>query len=523
MDNKKVFSKISDYIFIFTAVSIILSLWFSLFWRNSYLIFLISIILSYFISKKFSLNLEFPSRPVFIILAIFLSLIAHPLLLIHPFYTASSDAIHSTINKIFTDRIPQTYAPFSDVRFNYQIGFGLFSKIFTDLLWFVPDYIINWFIGIIFSLFFVILIYSVSLALFKQKKKAEICALLFLGTKTIFQMFYFGEWPGIVSIDFFLVTFYLFITKNKLRYLTFPTTFVIHPFASASMIMVLFFYGIFFKKTKQFFFLFPAIMLALPSLILNFLPSTSNILSSKVEQLNIFDVLSPFPLWFGIVPSVFFVIALYNAVRKKIFTREIIFIFFITLISVLLYIFLKFIQFDQADNVFMLITIFGVIFVSAGLPKFEIEKRKAISGLIIFFILASFFASKELNLLRSGSKLKLEEADFASRLKEVSPDLEKAVFISKGEGWMAHLANKIPLNVRNSHFIHDSPSQIFNDAAWANVLDREKLWKEIMNGCSSCVLEANVSIVVVNKELSGIRLDEKILLENEKFLAYKLS
>src|SRR3989344_3921341 len=84
-------NKAAFFLFIFIAVSILLSLWLGYFWRNSIFIFIVSIALSYLIYRKFYFN--FLLKPgIFLLSALMFVLCIYPVFLITPYYSASIDS-----------------------------------------------------------------------------------------------------------------------------------------------------------------------------------------------------------------------------------------------------------------------------------------------------------------------------------------------------------------------------------------------------------------------------------------------
>jgi len=276
---KRIFSALW-FVLIFTGVSIILSLFAGLVWRQSLVILVLSFVLSYLLFRKFRFDYNIP-RVVYLVAILVFFLSVHPLLFIHPFFNSSADPAPTTAAMLIGETIPPDYSPYADLAFNYQLGFPLFAKLFIDLLP-VEPYLVTWAIAGIFSGLQVIFLYVFASLLLHSRKAGMIAAFLFLGTKVVFMNMYFGEYTWIMGTTFFFAAFACLSKKSSLAMLFFPAMVAVHPGVTFNALLFLVLYVVFFWEVLS-----GAVkmvvssVLALPSLLLTYSAAAANLLSGQ--------------------------------------------------------------------------------------------------------------------------------------------------------------------------------------------------------------------------------------------------
>ncbi|MBU0636238.1 hypothetical protein KKE06_04395 [Candidatus Micrarchaeota archaeon] len=492
-------------------------------------ILLLALIAAWFLMQKGKVSLKSP-RSVFFFFLASIVLLAFPLLFIHPFFPASADVVHVTNIRILADNIPETYAPYSDLQFTYQIGFSLFSKMISDLLFFIPDYLVVWGLGILFSGLVLLFLFWTSRELTGSEKAALVSVVLVFGSKFVFTNFYFGVFPLLASFAFFFATLLFFEKKSFLALLFFPVTLIIHPFTGAILATVLLLQVLMQKSWHWGLLLLASVLLAIPAILRTYFTITSNFggpLLGFNPALFVEGLTALFP-WTGIIPFLLLILALLFGSRDPRANKLLGFTVLFAFLAVLFFS----IELQHADKFFWIFSIFSILYSGTffmGDFWKSIEKRffqkisfGRVLTLIFLLCLVSFVLSSELSHGRSGSKLSVEEGQFAVAFKTFDPALKKTVFLSNGSGWMATIANKIPLDVRSGHFVPDSQLQVVDDTGWKDVLNREQLQKKIENGCRECILESKADYLVVNTNQFSAPTGFKKVFEYKKIIVYSV-
>ncbi len=490
-------------------------------------ILVLSLLFSVWIWQRYGFLLETPLPAVLLFVAM-LVLVAYPLVLVHPFFPASSDALHVTHIRILQDRIPETYAPYAGLEFNYQIGFALFSNAVAEILFFLPDYLVVWLLGVVFSGIVVLLTYWLVFHWTKSEKAGLASATLVIGTKFVFQNFYYGVFPLLASFALFLAIWLLWERKNPLVFLLIPTIILFHPFSGLLTLFFLAWQVLAKKDWQRGLWVLLSALLALPSLLTTYLNMFGNASQQALSfnSANFWRVLTPIPIWLGLVPLALFLLTLF---LKK--DRENNFVLHFGIAVFLMYLFFSGINFLHADKFFFFFTIAIVLF--AGFffvsdfwrrleKRWQASSRFSLVLLLLFLLcLASFFLSSDLQRARSGSKATVEEEQFALAFKQFDPGLKKTIFLAKGGGWISLLSDKISFDPRANILIQSSELQF--SSGWREVMARTELQKRIENGCISCIADANAYYLVVDQTLFAQRFDFKKVFEYGSFAVYQLN
>ncbi|MBI5884470.1 hypothetical protein HZB89_00040, partial [archaeon] len=329
MNLKDLLSKGILFFYVFAATAIIVSFNLGYFWLNSIAIAVVSAIITFFLIKKFKPAIEVP-LPVFALGLLMFLAIGFPVLFMNQFYDAQADAAQAIILRTLSinEKIPLTFEPYAGLSFSYQFGMQLFAKIFNDLLPVMPDYLWLWLLGAFFGAMQLVLIYAVSKSYFKSEKAGLISAVLFFGAKAVYRDLMIGSYAMLLALNFFLLAFYFFEKKNKIKYLFVPAAFAVHP-GIGLVSMALFFIvyaGIFKEKIKEVLMLLPSLALIVPSLWFNLLPLAAGMLASKSAAAStggimaLLKAIALTPLWFGLVPAAGLLVGIIWLAKEKKFS-----------------------------------------------------------------------------------------------------------------------------------------------------------------------------------------------------------
>ncbi len=518
---------------IFAAISVIVSYWLGFFFLNSLLIISLSLALTFVLIRKFKVpKIEVP-KEIFIVSLITAFLCAHPLLLIHPFYMASNDSLHTITTRvlIINQKIPESYEPYAPYPFSYQIGFHLFAKLFVELFSFIPDYIVLWFFGVLLASIQPILIYIAIKELFNSQKTAFFIAALFVGTKFVFQNMLFGLFPRILASSLFFLFLYLLLKRNKLSYLLVPAVWMVHPGIAVNFtiflgILVLFRKELFFPLLKALPFTFlaiPAFLSAVSTSAQNLV--TMDIVKNSVVEFNLAKMVVATLLWMGWVPLILFIFSIFYSIYKGAFDKNKFFALSGVFIFWLLFMLASMKGFDASNILMGGYTYCAIIFSALTLSEIKISKNMAryVFSLILIFSLIAFFSSGYLYKYRMGSKITPEEAAFAFKFYEFDREVKPTVFFLRGAAKVAELSNKAPFNAAKGYFLPLSPWTSKKSLGFYQVLENQELYEQILQTkCVQCIYDLNVEYVVIDENYFPVKLRESPVLEYGSIKLYKL-
>jgi len=518
---------------LFAGVLIVVSYWIGFFALSTPLALAVSLPLAFFLWKKFKPKPERIPVPVVLAALLVAGICAFPLLAVHPFYMGSNDALQTTTLRTLSiqGRIPETYAPFSDISFTYPIGLQLLAKPFSDLLFFAEDYLVLWAFGVLFAFIETILVFLAAKELFKSDKAGIWASIVFIGTKVVFINMYFGMFHRMLASCFVLAFLYLFLKRNKLSYAMLPAVIAVHPgmlinFALLMVAWLAFTRREFIRLLK----VVPAGLAALPSYFHYYSSYISKMLlggagKAAGQALNFYSFTLAFVLGLGWAPAAFFGLCLAYSVVKRSFGRKKLFALAVFLIGSFFYYFSAYFNFT-VDNVYpWLFSLGAVFFIAVTLSEIKIKKIKAeyLYALAAVLMLAGFAGSGYLTARIPGTKITGEEAAFAVEFKKLDPELKTVIFLGMHSAKPAELSNKIPFNTNREWFLPVEERISAHDAAYAFELEKSRIHSQILEEkCAECVLELGVDYAAVNieefPELPGI----EPVLEHGGIKLYKL-
>jgi len=534
-------NKAAFFLFIFIAVSILLSLWLGYFWRNSIFIFIVSIALSYLIYRKFYFN--FLLKPgIFLLSALMFVLCIYPVFLITPYYSASIDSAQIIITRSLAEKIPITLAPYSDIVLGYYVAYHSFVKLFADLFPIIGDYLWYAFIGAFVSALELIAIYLFSREFLKSELAGEIAAILFFSTRIVFQNFYWGMHPMILGMSFALLAAYMHLKRNNLRYLFFPTALAAHAGAvinATVLIAALLIHESRKALARRFAPFASSALLAIPAFAVPYAIYILNALSASKGQgiatlQMLFYVLGFVPLWIGVVSSIAFAIGLLLILhnRKKFFSPKEKFLLKLFVFSIILYsiaalgIVLK----DTQSKLISLATIAAIIFIASVFSKLRVANSRTFRIALLIICLASFFSSSLIIELQKGeAKIGNSGYQFATAFREFDPSLQKTLFLTKDSLAEAMYSNKIPFDVY-AYFPRDiylpyGPWQTLHNKAWRLLfINKMKQDYIIEEKCIECIYdlarEQNIKYIAIEKGFFGAELAQKAVFSYGDFMVY---
>lgn len=523
------------YFLFFSAFIIILSYWTGFFYLHTPLIAFFSIALLVFIVKKEKIQISrIPPIVIGTSLIAFL-LCIYPLLLVHPFYMASNDSLHTTTLRVLliNQRIPQTHEPFAGISFSYVIGFHLLAKFFHDLFFFVQDYHIIWFLGAVFASMQTMLFYLLTLELFKSERAAIFSAVLLLGTKDVFQYMFFGLMPRNIAICFLFAFFLLALKKQKSAWLFLPVIAMLHS-GVFFLSLVFGFFLFLFKRERGLLKAIPTLAIAFPAFFQAYFAACSGYASTAVsinaiKSIDFLKELVSLALWMGWVPLLVFIFGLLYSLKTKSFSRDKVFSIALLATGLLGYGAMVLVNLKAANIMVWIYSIGGVLFGSLCLSEFLKGKKleKYFCLLIIVFALTSFFASGYIQRLVQGSKITEQEAEFSLEFRQFDTGLKQTVFLTRHPAKMAELSYKIPYNALDGWFLPvtvHSNLLVKKDSAYFELMERQKRVDEIIERkCASCARDLNAYYVVIDPRAVGFDLEERPAFEKHNIKVYRIS
>jgi len=512
---------------IFFAVSIIVSLWSLFVYRNSILIFVLSIVFTFVILKKFSFKLPEISKSAIAISILVVFLATYPYLFINSFVDASADPASHISSLAIGETLPTNYGSFSSLEYRYQIGFPLFAKMFIDITPFVSSNNVVWFLGALFTFFSAILIYLLSREIFGGEKEGLIAIVLFIGSKIIFQNMYWGQYTFMLASVLFLATFLAFYKKSPLAFLFFPAIIVVHPGVT---FYALIFFGLWFLVYKDFLRilkLFASGLIVLPVFFINYIQF---ILNSGAEETIAFtferliENLSIFPFWIGVLIFVLAIMVLGLIVVKKVSNKMVLLFAVSFLVSGSMSILLSSTGRILGGRIIEL-SMFSALFLSVFLIKYFLNLKPKffvpVFAIILLISLGLFISSNQLEHLRNGSKITLEETDFAYAFKEFDSEYKDTLFLIERHGKIAEVSQKIPFDVMSSWYLNYSSHFASNDPFYSELLLRHELVEKIRNEhCVDCITQAEFDYLVSKNDFFSTQLGLKKVFEYPPYMVF---
>jgi len=523
---------------LFASTSIIVSYWMGFFFLSTPLILAISLPATFLLWKKFKPETEQVPFEVLLAALLVASLCAFPLLIITPFYSGSNDALHTTTLRVLelAGKIPETYAPYSDISFTYQIGFHLFAKIFTNLFPFIQDYLVLWALGVLFAIIETILMYLVTKELFKSESAGKWAAILFIGTKTVYINMYFGMFHRMLCSCIILLFLYFFLKKNKLAFLLVPAMLMVHIAWTVNCVILMLVFATFNRQrlwdlTKT----IPFATATLPAFLMNvktYIAHFSKIFGvSSAEKatanqpINLLSFTISYMLSMGWAIGALFGLAFVYSLLKKRIDRNKLFALSVFIAGSFMYYFAALSSLTIENELPWLFTLGGIFFISLTLSEIKLEKRHLnyLKILVVVMLLLGFSASSYVTTRIWGTKISPQEASFALKFKEFDSKLKTVIFLGIPSAKTAELSNKIPFNAGNGWFLPFDERLVVHDNAYYFELKKIETQKKIMElQCVSCIPDLNVDYAVIDTDKFSTLQGKQLVLEQESIKLYRM-
>lgn len=501
---------------VFSSIVILLSYWVGLFWLNSLFIGASALVITYFIMKKISFQLQIPRKVYLVAILVFLMSI-YPLLFVTPFYSGSADPLHTINVRLLENQIPLTYEPYSTIVLSYPLGFHLLANVFTDLIPMVPDYLILWLLGAVFSSLVVLFLYVFVFTFSGSVQAGVLASILYVGTKPILQDFYFGQYPLVMGFALLLLFMALHHQRNNLSLLVAPVIFMIHPSVGLILMIFITLHFLIYRNRSYLVKTIGFSMLALPAFVLTYSVLISNVFTGGVQTMQgiiplLMNTYLPLLLWIGLLPVLLLMFALikYPTVTQE---QKLFLSFFV--VSFILFGLFSILD-SPTYSKFVEPMMFSILFL--GSTKLKDIKFSLFRPAIVLFALVLFFSSGYFNYLWQGDKISSEEAKVALDVKEIIPKNSKILLLSEGGTKMAELMYVVPYYSGRDYFIPHKQKQLsVKDST--TLKQREKEYTQILSGCGSCI--EDVEYVLVNENETDVSLDWKIIYRNTNFKVYQ--
>lgn len=500
------------------------------FYIHNTAIIIVSALITFFVVKKYPLKEKIPLI-VWLTAGLLLVLLVYPILLTSG-VAASADGVTTISMRIFAlhHHIPETYLPYTNLSFTYQIGFPLLASVLHSLFSWIPDYQFSWMLGSIFGAFLPIIIYLFSRHFFDSEWVGITGSFLVLGSKLVFENFYWGEYAWLAATIFVFLGLLLLKQKNPIGFFCVGMIATLHPAILINFFILLFFLVLFGQiQLKQA--VLGAVVgfvLALPALYYNYLPIFTNLIGGKGSHAGnalISNVLA-LPPWIGLGLSFLIVIAVgFTALSK---TRVSIprWLLFLVLFSLIFFAALSFIGTQYANRQIELVTL-SLLFLSAILIsklRWFHSHRRSIFIFILVVGLVSFSVSGLLIKSRAGSKINADEIALAKAFFEIDNQVKPTIFLTYGGGKMAEIANKKPFDASSGQIVTVSEVLIIRNEAWEEFEKNRLIQEEIRKtNCASCILELpGLEYAVIDETYTTIVLPKPIIAKKGTITIYAL-
>jgi hypothetical protein len=518
------------FIAILFSLLIIVSNIVGFFWLNSIAILIVSFIGSFALFKF--IPKVYVDKKVIVLLFFLAVMLAYPVVLITPGYTAGADAVSTTMVRVLDGTIPFDHAQYGRLNLSYQLGFPLIANIFSEVLPILPDYLWPWALAVFTGALQLFFVYLFSKEFFKSEKAGFISAVLFFGGKLVYENVFNGEFAWVMATAMMFLFLYLFLKKNKLQYLVFPTIFVIHPAVGFNTLVFMCTYFVFYEKSvKQILKLFASLILVAPLIIMSYFPIAYNLFfntgsASEGISLGILKDVLALPPWVGTAISICFILLFVYSILKKSFLKEKEqkFLFLLLVTSFIIFLLFDFIGFMLTGRVVELLFISMLFLSTSILIKINFDKKQLAIILIVFFVLSLFFfaTSSRLNHYRNSTPANLENIAFASAFYEFDSTQEKVLFLSEsGGGKIGEYSNKIPFNLKSAHMILLRDFSYYPNTAFKEFKNNSLTWEKVFfKNQIELIDNINVKYIVVNKNDFEIDLNYPLVFEYKKFVVY---
>lgn len=462
----------------------------------------------------------------FPLLALVLLQMMIPLIFLHPFYDASTDALHTMNVRVLAlqDKIPPTYAPYSEMPLLYPLGFHLIAVHITRIVSFVPDYLVLWGMGLGFIALFFMLLVLIFRKLGLSENHSVLAATALCSSISIQFYFFTGLYPVLFAIDIILIGLLFLIEQNLGAWVFFPIAILIHPAIGLIGYALAITWVITQGKWKQMIIPFAGSMLltfpawSLYELFLRF---------HAVKEWAAVQHVDLGIIWFWIVQLFSAMLTFLGPVLSVLFFTVIVMHFIfparasqnmqsafrqwmgLNLFVVgALILFLQFFSISWLGDAgaynklgfWVTLSVIGIIAASSSFQFIAKFKSPVIVLIGIGIIVSSFllfYSSPDFHIYASGEKTRVEAVQFASAFHAFDPRVRTVAYFSSSPAKISQYADKASYDPTVDYFV--SPYGLKDERTQKWVQQRQWELKEwIQNKCVECALN-KVDYVVVNR------------------------
>lgn len=516
-----------SFCLVFGAVLIIVALWSGIAWLFSPLVLALSLLAAFFLHRKFPFELQ-ASGVAWLVAALVLALVLYPVVLSGG-VAASADAVSTIAVRVLGERIPVTYAPYSNVSFTYQLGFPLLVNTFSDVFFFVEDFRWAWIFGAVFAAVLVLMVFETARE-WISPDAAIIAAVLVVASKLVFQNFYWGEFAWLAATVYMLATFLYWKKGHPFAVLSAAAVVALHPAIFFNLIVILailFFYN---PRAYNPLLLFPSVLIVAPALYFNYLPIALNLLVGKAdgagfELSRLVHVVPAVPLWIGGALTIIFVASLAAVLLEKKPLQRQLAVLWVAVTGIFLL--LSSLDSVLAGREIELVLLATLLWASANWAStvvFSRHRHALLAGFLVVGLLF-FYSSNSLAEARAGSKISPHEIEFAFKFRDIDNSAQKTIFLTPSGGKMAEIADKVPYDANSGFLISTARVLAVQNEGWEEFAERHRNQERIRRtSCVQCVLELpGVKYAVIDYNYAPMELPRRILAEAGNTRLYDLT
>lgn len=434
-------------------------------------------------------------------------------------YDLSGDSAPVIAASLIGETIPFTYQPYADLPFFYPLGLPVILSQLSEAG--IPLHLGGWMLGLLGIILLTFFLTAILCGRTKNKAAWVLIPLLITTLRFPLQSLLVGEYPLLLSFGLGTAAWYLSKSKEWESIILWSGAFILHPYG---MLVTLAGWILLEWPTIQTI-LVRALgigVLTLPVWVLQLLPMiVSSALKSDPGSITLSMLVAQFFL-VGIIPSLAAAAAIAVGVWKK---QTRILTPYLLLVAVG-------IGGAGVAAVFPGFVIGGKLIFLAGVgaiglalhiipPFVKPSTLKAMGILILIAGLVVTVTSPTMMNYMDGSKATINEARFAEWFRMYDPGTSRVLFLSNGQGKMAQYANKIPMDLIQTHFFTSVSYSLFDNAETERIKQESRAFKQMMSEqCVDCVDTFDVHYIVVNPSDFPPLPNREPFLQKDGFLIY---
>lgn len=435
-----------------------------------------------------------------------LALAAFPLLLTHPYFDVSTDALHTIIIRVLdhNDRVPATFQPYADYPLVYPTGFHTAALHVVRLLPF-QDYLTLWALGLLFVFSLPIFVFHLFTSAGAKTFPAIVAGSLVIGTPIFFFNQFTGLYPALLSGCLGLWTIQQAVEKKPRYEILAASAWVVHPGVALYMTFFLVTFLIWKKRHRELIQKKHALIFMLPllPLVINFFHQNAGIAYLRGVEITLPSLLFIVRLMIlniGWVAVVVWAIALAYYWKNKNVTSGFSFWNLHAFASIFIFLVLVFFQnsvfiqsgFHNKITEYAALSILGAAAFSSWW-SIPFSKRNAgvILGVILILSIHTNLTDDRLNDYRTPQeKTSLDAAQFAVDFYAYDSRVRSVFFATPHGSKISQYANKAPYDYTQHYFVppygvpadenveSSTNPHVIISQKWKKIMD-ENAWGEI--------------------------------------------